>query len=208
MRCIDPRSISSRQKLALRFDARQPSRWGAAGWIGRGKIGDYGRRPGGPKIGGEVGKPAKRTNIVSLPLSERRAAPAGVAARSKPCQYEFTEDELAALCRWFSAMKYAFPGTEGAMMVSHQENFSAVGLYNRSGGAPNCLVAKHEVGGTCRFFWSTVFDPPRPIRDLREITNAHIRAIRPPRDERGWLDRDGWMSVYASRLIATQLQVV
>ena len=77
-------------------------------------------------------------------------------------------------------MKYAFPGTEGVMIVSHQESYSAVGLYNRAGGAPNCLVAKHEVGGAARFFWSTEFDPPRQIKDLSEITDAHIRAIRPP----------------------------
>ncbi len=105
-------------------------------------------------------------------------------------------------------MKYAFPGTEGVMIVSHQERYSAVGLYNRAGGAPNCLVAKHEVGGRARFFWSTEFDPPHPIEDLSEITNAHIRAIRPPRNEKGWLDRAGWMGVYASRLIAAQLQIV
>jgi hypothetical protein len=105
-------------------------------------------------------------------------------------------------------MKYAFPGTEGVMMVNHQEAYSAVGLYNRAGGAPNCLVAKHQVGGAARFFWSTEFDPPRPINDLSEITDAHIRAIRPPRNEKGWLDPTGWMGVYASRLIATQFQRV
>lgn len=152
---------------------------------------------------------SKQTNVIAFPL-RRRSAPVAAdktsLARSGP--YEFTEDELAALCRWFSAMKYAFPGTEGVMMVSHQENYSAVGLYNRAGGAPNCLVAKHEAGGRTRFFWSTEFDPPRQIADLSEITDAHIRAIRPPRDERGWLDRAGWMGIYASRLIATQLQVV
>lgn len=93
-------------------------------------------------------------------------------------------------------------------MVSHHENYSAVGLYNRAGGAPNCLIAKHEVGGNTRFFWSTEFDPPHPIDHLAEITSAHIRAIRPPRDETGWLDPVGWMGVYASRLIARQLQVV
>ena len=112
------------------------------------------------------------------------------------------------LCRWFSAMKYAFPGTEGVMIVSHQENYSAVGLYNRNGGAPNCLVAKHQARDGVRFFWSTEADPPRPIRDLAEIIHAHIRAIRPPRNEKGWLDPVGWTGVYAARLIATQLQVV
>jgi hypothetical protein len=151
---------------------------------------------------------SEQTNIVPFPLMVRGVLGVSDAGRGSPTKYEFTEQELAALCRWFSAMKYAFPGTEGVMMVSHQENYSAVGLYNRAGGAPNCLVAKHEVGGCARFFWSTEFDPPRPIKDLSEITDAHIRAIRPPRNEKGWLDPTGWMGVYAARLIATQLQVV
>jgi hypothetical protein len=137
----------------------------------------------------------------------RRSVAEG-ASHAGPGGYEFTERELAALCRWFSAMKYAFPGTEGVMVVSHQDSYSAVGLYNPAGGAPNCLVAKHEVGGITRFFWSTEGDSPRLIRDLSEITDAHIRAIRPPRNEKGWLDPIGWMGVYAGRMIATALQVV
>jgi len=156
---------------------------------------------------GMRGQVSKQTNVVPFPLRVQGTLSATDTEHS-PTRYEFTEEELAALCRWFSAMKYAFPGTEGVMMVSHQESYSAVGLYNRAGGAPNCLIAKHEVGGTARFFWSTEFDPPRPIKDLSEITDAHIRAIRPPRNEKGWLDPSGWMGVYASRLIATQLQVV
>jgi len=135
-------------------------------------------------------------------------APAESLASSGPADHEFTEPELAALCRWFSAMKYAFPGTEGVMIVSHQEGYSAVGLYNPTGGAPNCLIAKHGVGGTTRFFWSTEGDPPKPIGDLSEITDAHIRAIQPPRNEKGWLDPIGWMGVYAARMIATAVQVV
>jgi hypothetical protein len=156
-------------------------------------------------IGGERDEVSEQTNIVPFPLTVRGVLPVAHPPRTK---YEFTEQELAALCRWFSAMKYAFPGTEGVMMVNHQESYSAVGLYNRAGAAPNCLVAKHEVGDTVHFFWSTEFDPPRRIDGLSEITDAHIRAIRPPRDETGWLDPTGWMIVYASRLIATQLQVV
>ena len=140
-------------------------------------------------------------------MRARRSASDG-APYSSRAEYEFTDDELAALCRWFSAMKYAFPGTEGVMIVSHQQSYSAVGLYNRAGGAPNCLVAKHEVGGAPRFFWSTEGDPPQPIADLSEITDAHIRAIRPPRNEEGWLDPIGWMGVYAARMIATAVQVV
>jgi hypothetical protein len=156
-----------------------------------------------------VEQAAEHTNVVRFPLAVP-SPPSRVDAASSPAlsRYEFTEAELARLCRWFSAMKYAFPGTEGVMIVSHQESYSAVGLYNRAGGAPNCLVAKHEAGGKARFFWSTEFDPPHAIEDLSEITNAHIRAIRPPRDEKGWLDPEGWTGVYASRLISTQLQVV
>jgi len=149
------------------------------------------------------------TNIVPFPLRVRsRSTPTTASTAPNPTGYEFTEVELATLCRWFSAMKYAFPGTEGVMVVSHNHGYSAVGLYHPARGVPNCLVAKHEVGGAVRFFWSTESDPPRLIDDIREITDAHIRAIEPPRDEKGWLDPTGWMGVYASRTIATELQVV
>ncbi len=148
------------------------------------------------------------TNVVAFPLRFRSKSAADSGRASGPALYEFTDRELDALCRWFSAMKYAFPGTEGVMVVSHQQSYSAVGLYNPAGGAPNCLVAKHEVGGATRFFWSTEGDSPRAINDLSEITDAHIRAIEPPRNEKGWLDPTGWMGVYATRLIATAVQVV
>jgi len=151
---------------------------------------------------------SESTNVIPFPPTVPRKPAAESGFSPAPADYEFTESELAALCRWFSAMKYAFPGTEGVMIVSHQENYSAVGLYNPAGGAPNCLVAKHEVGGAAQFFWSTEGDPPRFIRDLSEITDAHIRAIQPPRNENGWLDPIGWMGVYATRMIATALQVV
>jgi hypothetical protein len=157
-------------------------------------------------IGGEV---SEATNVIPFPLmvrTRKSAADGGFGA--EPGGYEFTQTELAALCRWFSAMKYAFPGTEGVMIVSHQESYSAVGLYNCEGGAPNCLVAKHEAGGITRFFWSTEGAPPQLLNDLSEITDAHIRAIQPPRNEKGWLDPIGWMGVYAARMIATAVQVV
>ncbi len=161
------------------------------------------------EAGARVEQASEHSNIVAFPpRPQGLPASADGSCFTAPNRYEFTDTELPMLCRWFSAMKYAFPGTEGIMVVSHQESYSAVGLYNRAGGAPNCLVAKHEVSGTVRFFWSTEFDPPHPIQELCEITNAHIRAIRPPRDEKSWLDPAGWLGVYASRLIATQLQVV
>jgi hypothetical protein len=148
------------------------------------------------------------TNVISFPLTDwsRSAAEARLSGPAR--QYEFTETELTDLCRWFSAMKYAFPGTEGVMMVSHQDRYSAVGLYNRRGRAPNCLVAKHEVAGAIRFFWSIEGERAREINDLSEITDAHIRAICPPSNEKGWLDPIGWMRVYAARMIATALQLV
>jgi hypothetical protein len=159
--------------------------------------------------GGDVNEGFEAANVVRFPLNKRRAIVSGAAGLSRdPSGYEFTEGELAALCRWFSAMKYAFPGTEGVMVVSHQQGYSAVGLYHPAHGGPNCLVAKHEVGGSAKFFWSTEVDPPRAIDDLSEITDAHIRAIQPPRNEKGWLDPTGWMGVYAARTIATELQVV
>jgi hypothetical protein len=148
------------------------------------------------------------TNVIPFPLTSQSRLSADGKPRLVRGEYEFTEDELSALCRWFSAMKYAFPGTEGVMVVSHQDNYSAVGLYNCRGGAPNCLVAKHADDGFARFFWSTEGDPPRVINDLSEITDAHIRAIQPPRNEKGWLDPIGWMGVYAARLIATAVHAV
>jgi hypothetical protein len=168
-----------------------------------------GSPPQGAIIGGKVDNVVENSNVVSFPLRKRLAAESEKAAvRRDPSSYEFTEGELDSLCRWFSAMKYAFPGTEGVMVVSHQHAYSAVGLYHPARGAPNCLVAKHEVSGNSRFFWSTEVDPPRAIDALSEITDAHIRAIQPPRNEKGWLDPTGWMGVYASRTIATELQVV
>ena len=117
-------------------------------WDRKGDRGSAGR-----SFGGNV---SERSNVIAFPLNFRAGAAAAEASPyAKPRFYEFTEDELAALCRWFSAMKYAFPATEGVMIVSHQDNYSAVGLYNPDGGAPNCLVAKHEVSGFARFFWST-----------------------------------------------------
>ncbi len=152
---------------------------------------------------------SEQPNIVPFPLPARRMPP----RNDNSCltianRYEFTEAELAGLCRWFSAMKYAFPEAEGVMIVSHLENYSAVGLYTRAGRAPNCLIAKHETREGICFFWSTEFDSPRAIADLSDIINAQIRAIGPPHNEKGWLDPEGWTGVYASRYIATQLAVV
>ena len=92
---------------------------------------------------GSIGGKVSKTNVIPFPLSARARKRAGDSGFSSGGgDYEFSGQELAALCRWFSAMKYAFPGTEGVMIVNHQESYSAVGLYNPAGGAPNCLIAE------------------------------------------------------------------
>jgi hypothetical protein len=77
---------------------------------------------------------SEQTNIVPFPLTVRGVPPlVDPASDRAPTKYEFTEGELAALCRWFSAMKYAFPETEGVMIVNHQENY--LSLSTRSAAA-------------------------------------------------------------------------
>ena len=67
-------------------------------------------------IGGERDEVSEQTNIVPFPLTVRGVPPlADPAFDRAPTKYEFTEGELAALCRWFSAMKYAFPACHGGI---------------------------------------------------------------------------------------------
>ncbi len=130
------------------------------------------------------------TNVIAFPrCAEHRPRPqtGGTAA------YEFTAAELAKLCRWYSAMKYAFPQLQGVMTVSHKEKVSAVGLYGQGGTTPNCLISKHEADEQVYLLWAT------------EITDAQIIAIEPPRNEASWLDMVGWMNVLASRTIGGHL---
>jgi hypothetical protein len=142
------------------------------------------------------------TNVIPFPRSnEHRAIP-----RSGPtAAYEFTAAELAKLCRWYSAMKYAFPQIQGVMTVSHKEKVSAVGLYGRDGTTPNCLISKHETDERVYLLWATDPDPPRVIASISEITDAQIIAIEPPRNESSWLDVVGWMKVLASRTVGGHL---
>ena len=98
--------------------------WPSSGSTGASaEVGTNGRLESGEVIGGERDEVSEQTNVVPFPMTVRGVRPlAGPASDPMPTKYEFTAEELAALCRWFSAMKYAFPGTEGVMMVSHQEN--------------------------------------------------------------------------------------
>ena len=142
------------------------------------------------------------TNVIAFPrCTEHRAKPGSGGT----APYEFTAAELAKLCRWYSAMKYAFPQIQGVMTVSHKEKVSAVGLYGRGGTTPNCLISKHEADGRIYLLWATDPDPPRVISAIDEITDAQIIAIEPPRNEASWLDMVGWMNVLASRTIGGHL---
>jgi hypothetical protein len=142
------------------------------------------------------------TNIVPFP---RRAGVVEISRVRTPSAYEFSDHELAALCRWYSAMRFAFPRVHAVMAVCRNERLSAIGLYGEGGTTPNCLLSKHEAGGATHFVWVTDQDPPRSLAALTEITEAQIEAIAPPADEAAWLDRAGWSKVVASRTIAGTL---
>lgn len=122
----------------------------------------------------------------------------GFAARG--FLYEFTEEELESLCRWYSAMKYAFPDLEAVMTVCRRTRVSAVGLYGPAGRPPNCLISKHEHEGRACLLWATDQDRPRVISSIGEITDRQITAIDPPRNETSWLDPSGWLSVFHNRM--------
>jgi hypothetical protein len=141
------------------------------------------------------------TNIVPFPKrpGATRAEDGNLAA----APYEFTPDELTQLCRWYSAMRYAFPGMQAVMATCHVDRVSAIGLYHQAGAArPNCLLSKHQREGGISLFWATANDPPRIIGSLAELTDAQIVAIAPPRNEKRWLDAVGWMKIFAERTIA------
>ena len=142
------------------------------------------------------------TNVIPFPKNPGHPSPLQPEPASP---YEFTDDELARLCRWYSAMKYAFPRIQGVMTVSHKEKVSAVGLYGQDGTTPNCLISKHEWEGSIYLMWATDQDSPRVIHGISEITDAQIIAIEPPRNEASWLDVVGWMKVLASRTIGGHL---
>lgn len=152
------------------------------------------------------------TNVIPFPGTAFHASGAnairavgGYTARV----YEFTPEELDHLCRWYSAMKYAFPRLEGLMTVCHKRRYSAIGLYSGGHGATlSCLLSKHEIGADASFFWSTDQDLPRRVRSLAEVTQAQIGAIAPPRNETRWLDLIGWMEIVRRAMAGSRLYAV
>jgi hypothetical protein len=140
------------------------------------------------------------TNIVPFP--KRPSAARAEGGELAPAPYEFTAGELAQLCRWYSAMRYAFPGMQAVMATCHSDRVSAIGLYNEGSSTPNCLLSKHQREGGIFLRWATANDPPRIIGSLAELTDAQIVAIAPPRNEKRWIDAVGWTKIFAARTIA------
>jgi hypothetical protein len=139
------------------------------------------------------------TNIIPFP---KRPTPSSKRDGAPYASYEFTDQELDTLCRWYSAMRYAFPRVQGVMAVCHNEKVSAIGLYGEGGTSPSCLLSKHEADGRITLLWATEPDRPRVIASLADVTDAQITAIAPPRNESTWLDAIAWMKVFTNRTIA------
>jgi hypothetical protein len=137
------------------------------------------------------------TNIIPFPGNAHGASRAATLLASGERPYEFTPIELSALCRWYSAMKFAFPAIEGVMTVCHRRRMSAVGLYGRIGAAPSCLLSKHERNGRPYLMWAAEPDVPCEIGSVEELIRRQIGAIAPPRNERRWLDIPGWEAIVA-----------
>ena len=151
------------------------------------------------------------TNVIPFPGRAACAAsvrPQGEEAAAAPRLYDFTAEEVLALYRWYSAMKYAFPRIEGVMTICHKTKVSALGLYGAGGTTPSCLISKHESDGRWYVLWSTDQDPPRVIREIGEVTEPQIGAIDPPHDERHWLDAAGWMDILSGRTTSQPAQAL
>lgn len=139
------------------------------------------------------------TNIIPFPISVSSHNSRSALGGEGPYPYDFTAEELEKLCRWYSAMKFAFPGMQGVMTVCHERRLSAIGLYGETGPGPNCLITKYEHQGQTCLLWATDQDPPRLIASVCEVTERQIGAIDPPGNEAAWLDPVGWTAIFTSR---------
>ena len=113
----------------------------------------------------------------------------------------FSAGELETLCRWYSALKYAFPEAEACMVVSHKDRYSMIAISNINRRAsPTGMLFKHVEGGRTAFSWFTEANTMiGPTASLNEITDPHITAVACPADEEAWLDRAGWTLVLSER---------
>jgi hypothetical protein len=128
-----------------------------------------------------------------IPIPSRQSA-------SEP-EYVFTVAELETLCRWYSAIKYAFPEADLFMVVSHKDRYSMVGISNINRRAsPTGMLFKHMKDGRAAFSWLTEADTTiGPTESLNDITDPHIAAVACPADEAMWLNRGGWTTVLRER---------
>jgi hypothetical protein len=146
------------------------------------------------------------TNVIPFPGKGHGPSSAAALLASGERPYEFTPQELRGLCRWYSAMKFAFPAIEGVMTVCHRRQMSAVGLYGRAGAAPSCLLSKHDRYGRPYLLWAAEPDQPREIASVEMLIQRQIGAISPPRNERRWLDVAGWEAIVRLGLAEAGLQ--
>jgi hypothetical protein len=120
-----------------------------------------------------------------------------------PASYAFTAPELATLGRWYSALRFAFPGAEALLAVDHRTACAGIHIYRRMGGiTPSCLVSKRVRDGHEEFY--CVIEPSErrgPFATLGEITAPHMRAIGLPADEAQWLDLARWQRVLIGQVI-------
>jgi hypothetical protein len=117
--------------------------------------------------------------------------------------YAFTAPELAALGRWYSALRFAFPGAEALLAVDHRTACAGIHIYNRMGGiTPSCVISKRVRDRLVEFY--CVIGPGErrgAFATLAEITAPHMRAIGLPDDEAQWLDLTGWQRVLVDQVI-------
>jgi hypothetical protein len=134
-----------------------------------------------------------RSDLISIPSRQSASEP----------EYVFTVAELETLCRWYSALKYAFPEANAFMVVSHKDRYSIVGISNINRRAsPTGMLFKHIEGGRAAFSWLTEADTTSgPTESLNEITDPHIAVVACPADEATWLDRAGWLTILSERTI-------
>jgi hypothetical protein len=145
------------------------------------------------------------SNVISFAAARNRSKAGREPEDRTATSYDFNAEELAQLCRWYSAMKYAFPQAQGVMTLCHSRRLSAIGLYGEDGAPPHCLLTKHEQHGSILLLWATDQDPPQRIGSLREITERQIGAIAPPANESSWLDLPGWSAILTARTILGSL---
>src|SRR5919199_6459416 len=100
--------------------------------------------------------PRPENNVHPFPRAHRH-----VPAAPPPPPYIFTEAELEILCRWYSALSYAFPRAEVFLVISHKDAYSMVGVTSPTGACPQPagMLFKHlGADGQPLFTWTTEGD--------------------------------------------------